>query len=374
MGSQSLAANTKAERNYGIDLLRIVAMFMICVLHILGHGGILDSIKPGTVNYYVALFLETAMICAVNCYAMISGFVGFGRRYKVSNVIYLWLQTAFYAVFIFAVFKIVYPDAVKLKWIAKAAFPVLHNDYWYFSAYFGLFFFMPLLNFILNNLSEKKLRVSLFCIIVVFTGASFFNKGNVFSLNRGYSTIWLVILYLVGGYFAKYQPLKKIKSGALALIIFSLVVATYILQFAVKAVAARFSGETAWWSNMIINYSSPFVFLTAAFMLEIFSRLKFKGKPRLIAFFAPLTFGVYLIHDHEYFSSNVICGRFADFVSYNPIVMTLAIVGTAICIYVGCSLIDYLRLLLFKILKVKPTLEKLENKLKNKIFKEEGNV
>jgi len=33
------------NRNYGIDLLRIITMFMIVNLHILYHGGILSSEK-----------------------------------------------------------------------------------------------------------------------------------------------------------------------------------------------------------------------------------------------------------------------------------------------------------------------------------------
>ena len=31
------------ERNYGIDLLRLVSMFMVVILHVLGAGGILEA-------------------------------------------------------------------------------------------------------------------------------------------------------------------------------------------------------------------------------------------------------------------------------------------------------------------------------------------
>ncbi len=34
----------KDSRNYGIDLLRILAMTMIIIVHILGHGGVIDKI------------------------------------------------------------------------------------------------------------------------------------------------------------------------------------------------------------------------------------------------------------------------------------------------------------------------------------------
>ena len=51
------------RRNYGIDLLRIVSMLMIPILHILGHGGILNgsqvlSAHNETAWFFVAVFLQ----------------------------------------------------------------------------------------------------------------------------------------------------------------------------------------------------------------------------------------------------------------------------------------------------------------------------
>lgn len=34
------------ERNYGIDLLRLVLMYMVCILHTLGQGGVLNACNP----------------------------------------------------------------------------------------------------------------------------------------------------------------------------------------------------------------------------------------------------------------------------------------------------------------------------------------
>lgn len=82
------------KNNYhlGIDLLRILAMFMIVVTHVLGKGGVRDSVA-GTVDIH---FLQTWIIqasvyVAVNCYALISGYVGFRSQFKYSKVIRLWL-------------------------------------------------------------------------------------------------------------------------------------------------------------------------------------------------------------------------------------------------------------------------------------------
>ena len=39
---QEFRLSSMEERNYGIDLLRIVSMMMVVLLHVLGQGGILD--------------------------------------------------------------------------------------------------------------------------------------------------------------------------------------------------------------------------------------------------------------------------------------------------------------------------------------------
>ncbi|EOS72255.1 hypothetical protein C819_04357, partial [Lachnospiraceae bacterium 10-1] len=54
----------KPERNYGIDLLRIIAMLLVVVLHVLGQGGVLEASKG--VRAAVAWFFEVAAYCAVD--------------------------------------------------------------------------------------------------------------------------------------------------------------------------------------------------------------------------------------------------------------------------------------------------------------------
>ena len=70
------------ERNLGIDLLRIISMLMIVVLHVLKKGGILENAEVNSAHYYVAWVLEALCIGAVNCYALISGYVGVNSKIK----------------------------------------------------------------------------------------------------------------------------------------------------------------------------------------------------------------------------------------------------------------------------------------------------
>ena len=93
------------NRNYGIDLLRIITMFMIVNLHILYHGGILSSEKLyfGSTKFNIVWIIEIVSYVAVNCYALISGFVGVNSKNKYSNIILLWLRVAF--LFYFNIFN-----------------------------------------------------------------------------------------------------------------------------------------------------------------------------------------------------------------------------------------------------------------------------
>ena len=49
------------KRNYGIDLLRIVSMFMIMLFHILGDGGLLEAVSDDTVKREICTFIEMSV-------------------------------------------------------------------------------------------------------------------------------------------------------------------------------------------------------------------------------------------------------------------------------------------------------------------------
>lgn len=56
----------KNERNYGIDLLRIVLMYMVCILHTLGCGGVLaawNDASQGFLAFGDSVVLRSRCFC-----------------------------------------------------------------------------------------------------------------------------------------------------------------------------------------------------------------------------------------------------------------------------------------------------------------------
>lgn len=84
------------ERNYGIDLLKIMAMINVLILHINLYS------KQINLNYESPKFtsiwlLEIMSFWAVDGFGIISGIIGY-KKYKFSNLIFIWVEYFFYSV------------------------------------------------------------------------------------------------------------------------------------------------------------------------------------------------------------------------------------------------------------------------------------
>ena len=77
------------EKFYGIELLRILATFYIILLHVIGQGGIASAVGQGRIATAGCSLLLALAYPAVNCYALISGFVGCKSRFKLSRLLLL---------------------------------------------------------------------------------------------------------------------------------------------------------------------------------------------------------------------------------------------------------------------------------------------
>ena len=73
------------KRNTGINLFKLFSMFMIALLHVLGMGGITGA-AAGTSSYYPVYLMQNAAFCAVNCYALVSGYLMLGKKIKPSRI------------------------------------------------------------------------------------------------------------------------------------------------------------------------------------------------------------------------------------------------------------------------------------------------
>ena len=362
------------QRNYGIDLLRMVSMYMVCMLHTLGCGGILAGTAADPVKHCIAWFFEIAAYCAVNCFALISGYVGVKSKFKYRNLFRLWLQALFYTVGISLIFYFARPGSVGIKGLIKACFPICTGAYWYLAAYALMFFTIPQLNFILEKQKKNAVRILLWTFFILFCVCSLppIIRGITHPVNGGYSAIWLAYLYMIGGFIRLYgcgelfcfstectwgkkvtvlvQSAFSSQLRRLAIYVLCIMV-TFFSRTGGHYFVKKILGVDLFFSQLV-NYNSPLILLAGIALLDLFSHMRLLRWIAIIRFASPLAFSVYLIQNQAQVWNLLFAGAFVRCSDLSPVVLPVAIIGIPMAIYVVCSMIDYLRLRLFCLLHI----------------------
>ena len=357
------------KRNAGIDLLRIIAMLGIVFSHILYQGKGLDKYRRYN-NKIKILF--TYIFWHVNAYAIISGIVGY-KSTKYSNLLYLWLCIVFYSVSIHY-YYLIYKNDISIKdELYIEYYPIIYKRYWYCTSYFGMFIFLPAINKGIQylNKSEFKLLVMSIFGIFVFWQTYINNKGDYFNMNGGHSIIWLLCLYIIGAYIGKFNV---VYTGIKRYIICFIYLFIFLLLCSIHNKYRNYiiSGFIGNYKIKLINFikrliSSEFFCVIkttqAIFITLFFLQLRYnKYLSKLITFFGPLTFGVYLIHFHKIVRKNYL-SKLLNGESYNLTFSEVIkmFILKSLKYFVECIIIEYLRYLLFTILKIRKICMSLEN-------------
>lgn len=355
------------KRNYGIDLLRMLSMFMIVILHILGQGGVMVKVPGSEEGFYASWFLETCAYCAVDCYGIISGYVGLNGKHRFSRLFELWFQVFFYCAGITLLYALFSPGILNWDNITRAIFPVSRKAYWYFSAYVGLFFVMPYLNLMVNTMSERAAKQMAILLFAVFSCGSTIPRAigsDFLQLAGGYSCIWLCILYLLGACIRKCNFQRR-KSKSYLLAYLGLVIVSWGSKILIEKITLQVLGQERY-GKVLIEFTSPTILLCAVFLFLIFEKMELRHKwcQKLIVFASPLAFSVYIIHTNPLVWNNIFKGAFSSYSEWSWPRILIGVPVTAMGIYAICTLIDAVRMQLFKVLRIKAFSEWIEMILK----------
>lgn len=88
---------------------------------------------------------------------------------------------------------------------------------------------------------------------------------------------------------------------------------------------------------------------------------------KIIGFLSPMALGVYIIHANPLIWNHFVKDFAVSYVQHDSIVFTILVIASALTIYLVCSLIDYIRIMLFQLIQVKRFSEFLDGKLSSLI-------
>lgn len=346
----------KNNRNYGLDLARIISMIFIINHHIIFHGGLLSKTKKYSIEFNFFIFFNIMCCTGVNIFGMISGFVGY-NKHKYSNLLFLLFTTFYYNFGVAFFFNNFWPKIV-IKDIQEYLIPIFITNYWYFNSYFLMYFFLPAINkgiMGMNHIEMKYFLINLFiifsCLGQLKNYIKIFNKKDYLLLKNGFSHSWLIILYLYGSYFGRFKNIKN-KKQYFYIKYFSLIL---LSLFTRTKIILNTYHKYNYSRGMNIDYTSPSAVLISISFIIIFATLNINNKfiIKFISFFSPLTFGIYLLHNHNLFRKFIITKKFLWLFNFHSNKLILIEIICSIILFLICAILDYIRHLIFKLFRIR---------------------
>ena len=139
--------------------------FSIVVFHFLDFSNAYKYFKR---HERILRLIYSFIIWHNNAFILISGIVGY-KTNKYSNLLYLWLIVVFYSEGMYK-YILQYEKGFRINQnINTLDFPMVFNLYWYFTTYFGMYLFLPVLNKGIAQLSKYEFRL----VVMSTLGISF---------------------------------------------------------------------------------------------------------------------------------------------------------------------------------------------------------
>ena len=279
------------KRQSNIELLRIVAMFLVLVLHS-GFATVKSPTTPEVheqfLQPFARLLFESLSIACVDIFVLILGW--FGIRPTKKGLLNFLFQSLYFIIGVYLVMVTIGIIPISLKGIASCFLFIQDYDYWFVRTYLLLFIISPILNAFVECADKNTFRnvlTGFFLFQTIYAWG--FVAVNAFA--GGYSTISFMGLYLLARYVNVHNPKWSQMSKSKDLLV---IVACPIFM-------AAFSFATAYVGHPVEgkfhgSYICPLVIVLSLFMVILFNKLHIQSK--LINWVAASCFAVYLFHTH----------------------------------------------------------------------------
>lgn len=354
------------KRETNMELLRIVAMLMVLIQHCVGRGLLLGNPSINISNLILIRFLDSLAQVANASFLFITGYYMINKKFNLKRILNLWGKTILYSLIIFVIcsFLGIYADALAFL------FPITFGEYWFISAYIALYFLLPIINILLNKLTQRQFKYFLIALIVMLGVIRVIsNPGGIFSGN----IFPVIMFYSIGAYIKRFV---KVKPNGRYFIKYILLTFIFVLTYVIVEIIQKSTTNSYIYLRLcyildglrkdecIILVAMAICFFMKFRTINIKSTLA----NRLISFIAPSMFSIYIIHEslalRDYIWQNAGLMNYANSWMMIPYILLVVLI-----VFIVCLLIDLLRRVIYTLLKKIPIINKGVQKINEKIDK-----
>lgn len=326
----------KAERESGLELLRILCMVFIVADHYAGQSGaaMYDTLPHAL--FFSALGAGSRLGC--DLFVVLGAWFLCRQPFRTRRVLGLWLSLWLYTVPLTLICWCIPGSNVGLGTLRWAIFPVSTQQLWFVAQYILLLLLSPVLNLILRAVPRNSLRA-----LLVLTGVFLVGYPTLFA-EDGIFGDWLwsfLFLYLVTGYLRFYPD------NRLSRLLRAPAAPWLALVFVVLLTAGRGVAQWLGIGGKLMQYleyyrtalgAAPNLLCALCFFF-VFQKLHL-GSCKPVNVLASATLGVYCIHQ-----TPAVMGLLWTDLFHTPDHAGSAVyaVFVILAVYAGCTVIHLLR-------------------------------
>lgn len=332
---------TRKTRQSNIELLRILAMFLVLVVHAdfwsngqPTHSEILDSPLPSFARY---LFQSLSIVC-VDVFILISGW--FGIKASKRGLSRFLFQCLFFLVGIYIVCIITGHSHISIEGI-RGCFLLLPIN-WFIKSYLLLYILSPVLNSFCETATKRNFEIFLIGFFVFLSIYGITNSVNFFE--QGYSTMSFIGLYLLSRYLKLYGTSWSNSLPRWKFLVLYLTVSLFM------AVACMLKPSL---TEYLFTYIAPTTLLSSVSLLLFFLKLNIPQN-KFINFFAASSFAVFLLHSNPNINISIFRAQIQYIYTTNSGILVIAIIAFYLMlVYIVSTMIDQLRIVVWNFIEKK---------------------
>lgn len=337
-----VALNVSHERQSNLELLRIIAMFVIVMHHYVVNSGLIQAIydNPYSFNSLLLLILGWGGKTAINCYILITGYFMCKKGITIKKFFKLVCEVEFYKILIFIIFCATGYQNFTLKGFFYSLLPIRSISDGFVSAFLVFYLFIPFLNIFIKAMNEKQHLTFLILLLSVYTVW----PSLKFNVAFNYVT-WFCVLYFMAAYYRLYEKPKFNKKYLYKYFAVITLLLSWGAVGILSYIASLIGKDIVYWGYFFISDSNKILaVLTAVAMFMYFKNLDI-GCNKWINKIAASTFGVLLIHANSDTMRHWLWKDTLNNVGwFNSPYEFLHLFSSVIGIYIVCTLIDMLRI------------------------------
>lgn len=331
-------------RNSNIELYRIIIMLLIVAHHYVVNSGLWDVMNKDLFScnsiffYLFGAWGKTG----INCFVLITGYFMCKSSITAQKFLKLLLEVLFYNILIYLLFVMSGYEVFSYNRLLQLI-PARYIADGFVSCFLLFYLCIPFLNILINNLDKKKHGLLILLSLFIYTiHASLPYMG----VNMNYVS-WFIVLYFISSYIRLY-PSKHDSNSLLWMVgTFSCILLSVCSIIGILWLNENY-GKDILPYRMLSDCNVILALLTAVSSFMWFKNINIPHN-KYINMIGRSTFGVLLIHANSDTMRKWLWQDLLDNVGhYNDCYFWLRPIISVIFIFVGCIIIDRLRIILME--------------------------